>query len=193
MKPTTKGFTLVELLVVIAIIAVLAGLGFSGARFAIERARKVSAQATATSIVSSIESFYSDYSALPGPGTSDATVLDTDSAAGLAVMNILAGQETGTDIENTRRVRYLSVKEAKGNRDGATYGAGDAMTGLFDPWGQPYFFQLDYDYDERLQVATPITAPATFNALLRGKRAAVWSLGVENRSEASSTSVAKSW
>ncbi len=104
-----KGFTLIELLVVIAIIAVLAAAGFAGGAAALEKARKVTAQAAATSVATAIDQFYSEYSSLPsGSGT-----LKTDVGDGVILLNILAGLEEGTDIENERKIRFLSLKDAK--------------------------------------------------------------------------------
>ena len=62
-----QGFTLVELLVVIAIIAVLAAAGFGAGNAALQRAREVTAQSAATSIATSVDQFFTEYSALPDP------------------------------------------------------------------------------------------------------------------------------
>ncbi|WP_411828048.1 prepilin-type N-terminal cleavage/methylation domain-containing protein [Luteolibacter sp. AS25] len=195
-----KGFTLVELLVVIAIIAVLAAAGFAGGKAAMNKAKKVTAQATATSIAANIESFYSDYSALPGGDESDSTVYNTTSEAGLAILNILAAQDDNE--ENTRGIRYLTVKDAKssGNpRDGATYNTNNEITGLYDPWGEPYYFQMDSDYDESL-IVTPGSSGSGSNitvqmsdSTLRGKRSAVWSLGTDEGGEADASTIARTW
>ncbi len=186
-----KGFTLVELLVVIAIIAVLAGAGFAGGTAAMNKARKVSAQAAATSVSVAIDQFYTEYSALPsGTGT-----LETNaSGGGVAVLNILAGLEpapaAGSSIENDRKIRFLSLKEAKsGNRDGVVYNtAGTAITGLYDPWGGSYFIVLDEDYDEKVTVD-----PLGTDIVLNGRRAAVYSLGVKNAGDAKTSTLVKSW
>ena len=89
--PSRKGFTLIELLVVIAIIAVLAAAGFAGGTAAMNRARKLSAQSTATSVNSAIEQFYTEYSSLPS-GTGD---LQTNPGGRRGcLLNILAARET---------------------------------------------------------------------------------------------------
>jgi len=183
-----KGFTLIELLVVIAIIAVLAAAGFAGGTAALNKARKVSAQAAATSVATAIDQFYTEYSSLP---TGTETPVATNSAAGVRILNILAGIETAP-IENERKVRFLSLKEAKsGNRDGVVYNsAGNQITGLFDPWGLPYYIVMDANYDERLAIS-PGNSITAVN--LNGRRAAVYSLGVKNTGDANASTLVKTW
>ena len=190
-----KGFTLIELLVVIEIIAVLAAAGFAGGAAALEKARKVTAQAAATSVATAIDQFYSEYSSLPsGSGT-----LKTDVGDGVILLNILAGLEEGTDIENERKIRFLSLKDAKnGKRDGVVYdGSGDKITGLYDPWGGPYFIVLDNGsggdfeaYDEKLTVTPGNGIKVT---KLNGRRVAVYSLGVKEVGDASNSTLVKTW
>ena len=190
-----KGFTLIELLVVIAIIAVLAAAGFAGGAAALEKARKVTAQAAATSVATAIDQFYSEYSSLPsGSGT-----LKTDVGDGVLLLNILAGLEEGTDIENERKIRFLSLKDAKnGKRDGVVYdGSGDKINGLYDPWGGPYFIVLDNGsggdfeaYDEKLTVTPGNGIKVT---KLNGRRVAVYSLGVKEVGDASNSTLVKTW
>ena len=181
-----SGFTLVELLVVIAIIAVLAAAGFAGGRAAMQKAREVSAQATATSLVTAIDQYFSEYSALPDVGSSE-----VNTATQPELLNILAGLESGTDIQNARKIRFLSLKEAKkGKRDGLVYdGTGDNITGLYDPWGEPYYVVMDDDFDEKLQI-DPQGSPAT---TLNGRRVAVYSLGTDKPSNANSGTLVTSW
>lgn len=192
MKPTSHGFTLVELLVVIAIIAVLAAAGFAGGHAALNKARKVSAQSVATSIATGVEQFYTEYSALPDV-EGDTKLSTASGGKGVDVLNILAGKE-GDPPQNARKIRFFSAKEAKGvapnARDGATYGSGDAFTGLYDPWGQPYFIELDTDYDDTLE----FTPDGDNSAVtLRGRKVAAYSLGVDTPADSNSTKIAKSW
>jgi len=193
-KSTDRGFTLIELLVVIAIIAVLAAAGFAGGIAAMNKAKKVSAQSVATSIATSVEQFYTEYSALPDVGTAsgDATALSTDTGGdGVKVLNILAGQESIASPQNARKIRFFSAKEAKGNRDGAKYvGTSNEFAGLFDPWGKPYFIELDANYDHTLTFK-PNTKTSSFT--LRGRKVAVYSLGVADSGDTADNKLAKSW
>lgn len=191
-KQSANGFTLVELLVVIAIIAVLASAGFGVGIAAKEKAKRLSAQAGATAIVSAIEQFYTEYSALPNVG--EGTPIPTD-GDGLKVLNILAGKETVADPENPRKIKFLSYKQAKNDMDGIKYNdAGTEIENMFDPWGQPFFIVMDNEpdpdgYDERLTF-TPTGNPAV---TLNGRKAAVYSLGVKNSADASPSKLVKTW
>ncbi len=185
---SSKGFTLIELLVVIAIIAVLASAGFAGGAAIMNKARKTSAQATAVSIAQAVDNFYTEYSALPDPASNSADKdFSTDSAD---LLDILAGGITAKAVEqNPRKIRFLSVKEGKNNKDGAVYN-GTAISKIFDPWGKPYVIRLDYDYDERLTVDPEGSAPSS---TLNGRRVAVHSLGVRANETPNSSTLVKTW
>lgn len=181
-----KGFTLIELLVVIAIIAVLASAGFAVGPAMMNRAKKLSAQATATNIANAVEQFYTEYSALPDPGSAEAQFA-TDASP---LLDILAGgSETKSIEQNPRKIRFLSVKEAKNGMDGALY-SGTAISKILDPWGQPFYIMLDYDYDEKLKV-DPVSGSATSD--LNGRRVAVYSLGVKVPADSNAKTLVKSW
>lgn len=183
-----SGFTLVELLVVIAIIAVLASAGFAAGNVAMNKAKKVTAQAAAQSIVSAVDSFYSENSALPVPsGNASAeggSKYESNSVDGLKILNILTGLE---DEVNTRKVRYLTIKEAKSKKGGIVYNtSGKEVTGLYDPWGNPYFIVLDTNYEERLKVK-----PGNVETTLNGRRCAVYSFGQDKKG--GTTDDVKTW
>lgn len=185
-----KGFTLIELLVVIAIIAVLAAAGFAVGPAMMNRAKKVSAQAGATSLATAVEQFYTEYSALPDPGSNDTDAeYSTTEANGVTLLEILAGVDDGD--QNPRKVRFLSAKEAKNGRDGIEYSSdGNSIEGMTDPWGQPFYIRLDYNYDERITVDPAGSAPSSN---LNGRRVAVYSLGVEKPADATAKSLVRSW
>lgn len=184
-----KGFTLVELLVVIAIIAVLAATGFSVGPAMINKAKKTSSLATASAVAQAVEQFYTEYSALPDPGTNNSDVeFSTKESNGKKLLQILAGIDDGE--QNSRKIRFLSAKEAKNGMDGIEYSAdGKSIEGMFDSWGQPFFIRLDYDYDERIEF-TPQKNP---RVKLNGRKVAVWSLGVSDPGDASTSTLVKSW
>lgn len=193
-KRPQKGFTLVELLVVIVIIAVLATLGAGVGIGALQKARRVAAQSAASNVANAVEQFYSEYSLLPDPedgATEDNTPYRSDNGQGLTLLDILAGFE---DEQNERKMRFLNVKEAdKGKeRDGIVYNdTGDKVLGLYDPWGEPYYIVIDYDYDGRLEF-TP-TSAYTYNAKLNNKNVAVFSLGTDSPTEAKRKDLVKTW
>jgi prepilin-type N-terminal cleavage/methylation domain-containing protein len=169
-----RGFTLIELLVVIAIIAVLAAAGFSAGTAAVNRAKKLKAQSAATAIELAINSFKTDYGYLPDPtgNASEDTELKTDSKELLEML--LGTEDQSDDMGNPRKIKYLSVKEGKGKKDGLIYatGGGD-VEALYDPWGNPYTIVMDYNYDERVET------PGATTTTLNGRSVAVYSPGAD--------------
>ena len=179
--PTSRrqdGFTLVELLVVIAIIAVLAGAGFAAGNAAIQKAKKTTALASCTALESAVSNFYTEYGSMPTTavgGTADDPPINTKSD--VDVLKILLGlTETSSPPLNSRGVKFLSVREGKGNKNGLIYTGTGTVTGLYDPWGGPYFLVMDTNYDEKIE-ATP--AGATTAKKLNGRKAAAWSNGAD--------------
>jgi prepilin-type N-terminal cleavage/methylation domain-containing protein len=176
----TNGFTLVELLVVITIIAVLAGAATPMALSAIQKAKKTRALNTCVGIASAVNSYYTEYGAMPKDGMSADTTVDTKTD--IDFLNVLLGTETVDAPLNTRAIKFLSVEEGKkqgttGGIDGLVYNKEDGkLEGLFDPWGGRYFVMLDGDYDEEIKVQ-PAAADET--KTLRGRRVAVWSNGAD--------------
>lgn len=172
------GFTLIELLVVISIIAVLAASGFGVGMKVQNTARKKVAESAAQNIVQAVNNFYGDYGAMPVPaGTSSTeggTKFETESGDGLKVLNILTGFDA--DV-NTRKVKYLTVPDAKGKKGGIVYNkSGKEATGLYDPWGNPYTIVLDTDYAERLEFK-----PSKSQVVIPGRRCAVFSAGQDKK------------
>ena len=181
MKTPTRhrpsGFTLIELLVVIAIIAVLASVAFVAGTTALNKAKKVKAQAVASSIISAVDSFQSEYGALPVPagnsGKDGGSLFRTDSGDGVKILNILVGKE---DEINTRKVQYLKTKEGKAKKDGLIYNSqGTEVTGLYDPFGNPFYIVLDTNYEDRITVQ-PASTPTTLN-----RKSAVYSAGADKK------------
>ncbi len=180
-----RGFTLVELLVVISIIAVLAAAGFSAGNAAIQKAKKVTALATCTGVEAAVNNFFTEYGSMPKDGSDDVTI-KTDSD--LDLLKVLLGLET--DI-NTRGIKFLSVKEGKGKKNGLIYNStGTTVEGLYDPWGGPYNVMMDLDYDEKVTPAPKGGGSTTLN----GRRVAVWSDGLDGvDGTGKSTDDVKTW
>ncbi len=173
------GFTLVELLVVIAIIAVLAGAGFAAGNNAVQKARRMTALATCTSIESAVNGFVGEYGSMPKDNMTADTQVNTEDTN---LLRVLLGSETTTPILNTRAIKFLTVKDGKAKGTKGTGGlvydpAGTQVKGLWDPWGGAYYMMLDGDYNEEIEV---MPAGAAMKKTLHGKRVAVWSNGADN-------------
>ncbi|MGJ8635008.1 MAG: prepilin-type N-terminal cleavage/methylation domain-containing protein [Luteolibacter sp.] len=191
-----QGFTLVELLVVIAIIAVLAAAGFAAGNAALQKARQVSAQAAATSIVTAVDQFYTEYSALPDPSgdSTEDVAIDSDTTNGATLLQILMGKETPAD-QNDRSINFLSLPEAKGGessyKNGVYYATGSTSpSGLRDPWGLAYTIVLDLDYDDQV---TPTLPNGITSKALNSRKVAVFSAGTRNVGDASAKTLVKTW
>jgi len=148
-----KGFTLVELLVVIAIIATLATLATPVILRALTKAKIVTSKNICVSIESAVDRFENDYSYLPFEG-SDSPTEDTPAATPIRsdddIMAVLAGVENKV---NYKKIKFFTLDSPKGV-EGA-YKDGMIIKGqtakLYDVWGEPYYFMLDYDLDGEIE------------------------------------------
>jgi len=199
-KPNRRpqGFTLIELLVVIAIIAVLAGGGFAAGNMAIQKARKTTAMATCVALESAVNNFYTEYGTMPMAGlsgNSDPQVIETDNNT---LLNVLLGLEPANTANplNPRKIKFLTVKQGKNNKDGLIYDRnGRNVERLVDPWGGPYFVQLDGNYDEKVE-PRPAASGGSAAVVLNGRRVAAWSNGADaapNGTGGKATDDVKTW
>ena len=180
------GFTLIELLVVIAIIVVLASAGFQVGTLALNRAKKVKALAVCTEMEQAIQRFYDDNGTLPVEISED-TEIYSNSSEGLDLLFVLMDQETADPVLNAKGIKYLNVKQGKGDKDGLVYNdAGTVIEGLYDPWGGDYKIMLDGDFDESISVLPK----GASTARILQRRVACWSDGADG-AKSGSTGTAK--
>lgn len=153
--------------IVLIIIPLLFAAVFAAGNSAITKSQKITTLATATAIESAVNYFMTEYGSMPNEGLSD-TTLTTSSDTHL--LEVLLGLE---DKLNTRSIKFLSVREGSGKKNGLIYSSdGRSVVGLFDPWGNGYNVRLDLDYDEKLDVS---------GAVLDNRRVAVWSDGPDRK------------
>ena len=127
-----------------------------------------------------------------GALTADTQVDTTD----LALLNALLGIETIATPQNTRAIKFLSVKEGKADKNGLIYNAaGTAVTGLYDPWGGSYSVMLDGTYDEKVSPTDVWCAPSGTAPTLNGRRAAAFTKGADKLSTTAATAAddVKTW
>jgi hypothetical protein len=137
----------------------LAVVGFAAGSAAIGKAKKVSTIATAVSIESAVNNFYTEYGEMPS------NVATTDTSKDVSLTKTLRGDDA---TRNTRSIRFLTVKEVKSNRGGL-----DSKTfQLFDMWGRGYHVVLDTGYAEEVTVTR-----GAITETLKGRRTAVFSAG----------------
>ncbi len=133
-----SAFTLIELLVVIAIIAILAGLAFPAVQGAMNSGKKAQARNDVAQLVAAVKAFQLEYGRLPtsSPPGSDQTNADN--------ANVVAAL-IGSNSLNPRGITFFEPKIAKNGEPGLN------ADGVYrDPWGSPYTFMLDNNYDNKI-------------------------------------------
>ena len=191
-RHSTAAFTLIELLVVIAIIAVLAGLAFPALRGVLDRTKKVQAKNDTVQIVTAVKAYYTEYGRYPlatWEQSHDVTFA-ADSYQD-QLFNVLRANGSGRDNpassspddnQNPRRIRFLSVPDAKSGtnpRGGIVPDSAPSRQGMFvDPWGTPYIVRIDGNYDQSLN--NPYGSNAGSSVLREDVLA--WSVGKDGAS-----------
>ncbi|MDA7888245.1 prepilin-type N-terminal cleavage/methylation domain-containing protein [Akkermansiaceae bacterium] len=150
----SRGFTLIELLVVISIIAILATMGVSGYRIAMEKARRTSAHVAMNNLVHACNNYYEDYSQLPLNG---GVVEDQERLSDNKLMPVLLGLESASE-DNPKLTSYFTHHKAKG-KGAHKYGGldrSDTHARLYGPWkndnesDRHYRIVMDYDFNKMI-------------------------------------------
>jgi len=167
-----QAFTLIELLIVIVIIAILAALLFPAFRGVQAQARRAQAKNDLTQIVTAVNAFYTEYGKYPL--ATDDSIISNNADLFYTLRAVASGANAGNAV-NTRQIVFISppdVKDPSKPRSGigTTTGAGQ----FFDPWGTPYYVEIDGNYDNA--VSNPYTANAGATPNLQIGVIA-WSLG----------------
>jgi prepilin-type N-terminal cleavage/methylation domain-containing protein len=172
-------FTLVELLVVIGIIAILAGVLFSAAGYALKAAQRAKAYNLASQIQSGALNFYTEYSVYPIPAgkiltpatdyqLADASANATEWGGIIYVLNGNVHPSTGlatptpsspAPATNARGIAYLALKAS--DVDTTTDAPKNPL-----PTGTEIYFNIamDGDYDGVLGVGSSTAKIPNFSA-----------------------------
>lgn len=104
-------------------------------------------------IARSVDNFFNEYGYLPVPEKEGASLdagFVTDEGPGVQVLRILMGKDPD---RNPRAVPFLKPHEGKDRKGGLIHEEGTGkVTGMFDPWGNPYHLVFDTDYNEEIVV-----------------------------------------
>ena len=139
-----RGFTLIELMAVIAIIIILAALLTPVVINVIRTAEIRKAQNEVSQLEAAWRAYYMEYRRLPNrSGNVTSTVRD-----------ILSG---ATATDNPRRIQFMEFSE--GSISGGNF---------VDPWGNPYKFALDSNFNNQVNTGDH----GTLN-----RQVAAWSAG----------------
>ena len=173
------GFTLIELLVVIAIIAILSLLLLPIINKAKETSRKTKARREISHLEAALRAYIDEYKKPHGNIVNYGSwpVLDTDvegTIDGIQVENTVVEMLAGENVDNSnpQRIPFYEASSISTNGDGA----------FVDPWGQPYKYMFDYNFDGVVTVNfTSFDGVTNLHQLV-----AVWSRGMDG-SDALST------
>jgi hypothetical protein len=124
----------------------------------------------AYALESALNNIHTEYGKLPDVGSG----VTTNSPAGLKLLNILLGLDGRSDNSlNSGAIKFFSVKEGKDDKGGMIYSSDrNSVTGLYDPWGNPFTLIIDTQDIEELQFTF-----AGRPVHLKGRRAAAFSPG----------------
>jgi len=192
-RRTLCAFTLIELLVVIVIIAILAGLAFPVFQSVQNQAKKTQAKNDVTQIVTAVNAYYTEYGRYPlaasdgavdttfGPTLTNDNLFNVLRATGAGRDAVDPADTSGNKNLNLRRIVFLSPPDAK-DTSAPRSGIG-TITGVgqfFDPWGTPYYIEIDGNYNNQIET-NPYSTNAGSNPLRVGGIA--WSIGKDRQSQ----------
>jgi len=187
---------LIELLTVIAIIGVLAGLLFPTIKSAFLKAEVAKAQQGVNGLATAFKSYYTEYGKWPIAYPSMPLLVYEDLIVDKDMVALLSGDDVGgasvnypgptlyhptvdtgfgssygpssAAIQgNTRKIVFLEFKKADLDSSGS----------FVDPWGKPYHFRLDVNYQNWID--NPFFSSGTQNTVTNGFL--VWSIGPDGQ------------
>jgi hypothetical protein len=143
-EPRFNWLTVVSIVVVLGLLAMV-GIFLNAGR----PHRNSNSVWAAIALESAINNFHTEYGVLPVVGSH----IQTDGPDGVRFLNILLGLEgDSAQKQNPRSIKFLSVREAKGRRNGLQYDeTGNRVVGLYDVWGNPFIVEINVKNEDKLR------------------------------------------
>ena len=189
---THKGFTLVEILVVIAIIATVAAVAIPIGTRVYNNARATEAKTAMKQFDVAMNLYHQSHGSLnfgfdyteESGFTSVEDPSDQTKAIATNNHDQLIAALTGDGDGTRTRVKYLKLQSATDPdsdsvANGITRDANNVAHGLLDPWGQPYYVQVDLDYDNIITLGSDAGSHANTVVNLGGSHYLLISKGAD--------------
>ena len=170
-KTERGGFTMVELLGVIGVIAVLLAILFPALVGASRKGKISQALSECSGLDSALQSYYREYGVYPAIGSSTYDSGLESTSGGLETDKDLVAILRGENLfsQNPRRLTFMDIPQDQIDADDAD----DPDDGPFiDPWGEPYRFMCDFDFNGTLEITLE-----NGESLEMRRGVGVWSLG----------------
>ena len=152
-------------------LAIIIGLSFLKPSFAHDR-RSSSAKHGASELARACEAFFEEYQAFPLANKSASDAVQVTTGEQNNVMPSLCNPIP--DTEGPKYQNFFEYQKARERKNGLLRNIEGTYAEFFDPWGNPYFVLLDYDYSNSLE------HPST-GETLRDTRVLVWSAGPDGK------------
>lgn len=168
--PRSQGFTLVELLAVLATIVVLAAIMIPTLGRARRSALRGRTQTDVGTLCRAFQMYYIEYDEWPdglvGPDTGTNVETDDATASGIEMVSNVVCMLRGEDINdrNPGKSQFVDIPHGRLRADGA----------FCDPWGNPYKYMCDFNYDGTVHL---LYGDLAGNDYLDEKGIVVWSRG----------------
>lgn len=169
-----RGFTLIELLAVVAIILILMAILMPAIAKLQKKSKETRAKTDVATIVHAFKLYYNEYQRWPTNLVEyDGGENQENSCTGIEMQSNVVAMLAGLDLwgNNPRLSVFLHAPPESVRKDGA----------YRDPWGNPYKYMCDFNYDGTLHVEfTSNSGQSNFTDV----GVAVWSRGADKSDEA---------
>ena len=168
------GFTLLEILTVVAIIMIIVAILFPAISAVRKAGRITKAQSDVAIVVHAFKNYYNEYSRWPTNLMGNDTGINIEgTAGGIEVGENVVRMFSGENLnrQNPRQIVFMEVPAG-------AVGAGGSFV---DPWGSPYRYMCDFNYNGTVEIT--FTGGAATNLTDATITVAVWSRGQDKSDE----------